>query len=314
MDELICQLKDSIFELQEENVKLETDLQMFRGNFYSVNGDYKSINNQKLKLNFIKKSYETFRKILFNKMTIYKYLERIQFINIKGCDVPDSYKKIEFTNDNYVDIDESKYFEKYSINEQKKGFMGFFNKSLFTSEKKKINDSKKLQDEVSEFRKYVSSIKKIFDILNDEVLSFLNMNSGIYGNNLTKSLTNHLNNIEFSVLDFDLPENFKNNLQFLKDGYIRNLVSEISVYEGDAVNVSLFGNKAIFMNHLNIFLNQYISYHVKQFSLENDSIRFDLENKDLLFSSELNNLFYFDDLSVSFDVSLDDLQHSSRRL
>lgn len=301
---MIEKLKIEITKLQNENEKLEIYLQNLKESFNITNKSEKTASNQKARVKIIKQIYDTYRKIIYNNMAICRYLERIEYISKKGKDVPNQYKEIKFTTDNYRIIDEEKQESKLSLKQEKRGLKAFFESSFFSKENTIKNKSNNLQKEIIEKRNYILAIKNIFEFLINASCRYLSSHPNASGKSLTKELQKYLKSIEINPKNMNLPNNYWTKINTIKEGYINAIISEVEVYEDTSQeDIHLYGNRAILMNHLNIFLGQFIDLQMKQFELENESIRYDFEDKNSIFESAINSLFYLDDLRTNISQS-----------
>lgn len=314
MDDIINKLNQRIQLAQEENTYLNKQLIILGTQYIQMNNQNNTFEFQKQKQVLFKKIYDLKRKILHNKMIIYRSYERIDYIKRKGTDVPEEYKIIEFTNDNYHEINVSNIESQTKVQRTNRFLSGLFKKDLFSVQKTNEKQTRELNEKSKIFNDYVLAVKDLFNTIVDNINNYLVESSNKYQNinsrQLMFGLTKYLEIIDINPGKYNLPDKYSKDLKILKNSYIKMLTTELDVYlksdlnSEDIINLSgfqFFGSKAIFTNHLNIFLNQLAEYQIEGFELETDRIRYDIKTDTIPFTT----VSYFE----SFDIQ--DVQYES---
>ena len=107
MENLIEELNKKIILFEQENEYLQLQIDSLIQSFDAFNNQTLSFSLQKEKQKIVREIYDFKRKILINKMSIYRCHERIDYIKRKGNDFPTGYGEVKFTNDNYHEINVS---------------------------------------------------------------------------------------------------------------------------------------------------------------------------------------------------------------
>lgn len=313
MNNLIDELNQKISLLKQENGYLQIQINSLLNDFNATCNETSSLSVQKEKQKLMRNIYDTKRKILKNKMSIYRCCERIDYIKHKGEDFPDNYGEVKFTNDNYYEINVADISRQNKLIRENSFFSCLFNKNLFSMQnriKKRFLDNTR---SAVIYKNFTLAVKDIFDNLINEIHFFIvslsNNQSSMTDEQLMYAISKYLKNYNIDFKKYNLPIEYEKDINTIKDGYIKLLTAELNVYMKknmtcneilDLSNIQFFGSKIRLVNHLNIFLNQFIQYQVEHFDIETDAIKFDVEiSRDS--DNPLNGLSYINDLDSTYE-------------
>lgn len=306
MDNKIEELKLQIKHTEQENEIIKTQIEQLIEKFNIISGS-KNLIVQEKKEKIYKNIYDLKRQYLYNKMRVFNYKERIEYISVKGKEMPENFKKVEFSNDSYHNI-ETDVLKQTKVKPSKKILNGLFKSEFFSMQKTIDTENKKLDDKIDKFNNYVLAIKKIFNDNISNINEFLSTISytAITNQQLIFAIEKYIDSIQIKIDDYNLPKEYLDDLKTIKYSYKKLMISELTAYmkenmnENDLIKLSTFpfyGSKKKFMNNLNMLLNKYAECQIEKFKLETDIIRYNLKDNNR--ENTLNDLSYVEQIDIS---------------